>query len=672
MPVPSESPRDLKFNAGKIDEYVTSMGWTYTDRFGQKHYTIEGNNYLSQQAMAAYGYVILSGKTFTTGATINNPNEVLLNTADGEYYKWTGSFASGPKVVPANSTPAGTGGVGPGAWVGVGDASLRAMLGSSGNGNGDSLIAVKSPLTGGVARTQHDKNTDYVTPEDFGAIGDGTSHPLSEKFSTIAAAQAVYPFVTALTQTIDWAAIQSVINSGKPLLLKSAYVAGNKFTSSNRNISIIGEGLKKSKIIFSTTDGGFDFTFTPQGSGVTPQQLTLSSFSIETGVNVTTPAIKANWGSRQPNAYGQAWISDVNIVSNNSTLGSFEAGIDLIYCVGGFIDRVKILGDSSRAGNDAFRLQGCIEIHVTNSHANRYKCPARVKKYVVGDQQSEGLFFNACFFYDCNMGFMSPDQAIHINLIGTFINPNGTASSPVNNIASIDITNCSQYTIQGCLIYIGGLSTDGINQDAIRITSGGGGIVDSNQIISVQKANTRYGILLSSDASYGKYTNNKINSTSAEAIRILSSSARGNEFSKNYLYDCSLQINDSGTGTIRSGNMTCASLDVPKMYDPEPIGTGGIKLGTLGGNASWGAFLWPNAGSAGDVALCDTSGVVVASTYNGKFGVKSYAKASLPPAAYFGAGCGGLIIVTDDVGGVTLAFSDGTAWRRVQDRNIIS
>jgi hypothetical protein len=63
LPVPSESPIDLKFNAGKIDEFVTSMGWTYTDRFGQKHYTIEGINYLAQQAMAAFGYVILTGKT---------------------------------------------------------------------------------------------------------------------------------------------------------------------------------------------------------------------------------------------------------------------------------------------------------------------------------------------------------------------------------------------------------------------------------------------------------------------------------------------------------------------------------------------------------------------------------------------------------------------------------
>lgn len=137
LPVPSESPFDFKFNIGKIDEVVTSMGWTYTDRFGQKHYTIEGINYLSQQAMAAFGYVILTGKTFTTGATINNPNEVLLNTADGEYYKCTGTFASGPKVVPENSTPASTGGIAPGSWLGVGDASLRAALAAM---DGEKLI----------------------------------------------------------------------------------------------------------------------------------------------------------------------------------------------------------------------------------------------------------------------------------------------------------------------------------------------------------------------------------------------------------------------------------------------------------------------------------------------------------------------------------------------------
>ncbi|MGQ7806474.1 tail fiber/spike domain-containing protein [Hafnia alvei] len=128
---PSESPRDLKFNAGKIDEFVTSSGWAYTDRFGNKHYTIEGINYLAQQVMNSFGYVMLTGVSFTTGATITKTNEVLFNEANNEYYKWTGSFSSGPKIVPANSTPESTGGVGAGKWLSVGDSTLRGELAES-------------------------------------------------------------------------------------------------------------------------------------------------------------------------------------------------------------------------------------------------------------------------------------------------------------------------------------------------------------------------------------------------------------------------------------------------------------------------------------------------------------------------------------------------------------
>jgi hypothetical protein len=43
--------------------------------------------------------------------------------------------------------------------------------------------------------------------KDYGAIGDGLTHPLSGYFSTLAAAQAVYPEATALTDEIDWCAI---------------------------------------------------------------------------------------------------------------------------------------------------------------------------------------------------------------------------------------------------------------------------------------------------------------------------------------------------------------------------------------------------------------------------------------------------------------------------------
>jgi hypothetical protein len=113
--------------------------------------------------MNAFGYVILTDKTFTTGATINNPNEVLLNTADGEYYKWTGSFASGPKVVPPSSTPASAGGIGPGAWIGVGDASLRAALAAM-SGAGLVGLSVGSVYPAGTVGSA----IQYRTPQMYG------------------------------------------------------------------------------------------------------------------------------------------------------------------------------------------------------------------------------------------------------------------------------------------------------------------------------------------------------------------------------------------------------------------------------------------------------------------------------------------------------------------------
>ncbi len=50
--------------------------------------------------------------------------------------------------------------------------------------------------------------------------------------------------------------------------------------------------------------------------------------------------------------------------------------------------------------------------------------------------------------------------------------------------------------------------------------------------------------------------------------------------------------------------------------------------------------------------------------------VASLAKAALPSAAT--AGAGALVHVSDEAGGATLAFSDGTVWRRVQDRAVVS
>ncbi|MCF0257126.1 MAG: hypothetical protein HUK10_12740 [Bacteroides heparinolyticus] len=122
-PIPSEDPRDLKFNAGKIDEVVTGDNHYYTDRFGVRRFTIAGFQYTAEEAIRNYGYITMD--SFEDGATLTLPNQVLRYEATGEYYRWDGGF---PKIVPAGSIPDSTGEVKLGAWVSVGDASLRTEL----------------------------------------------------------------------------------------------------------------------------------------------------------------------------------------------------------------------------------------------------------------------------------------------------------------------------------------------------------------------------------------------------------------------------------------------------------------------------------------------------------------------------------------------------------------
>lgn len=120
------------------------------------------------------------------------------------------------------------------------------QLASTADGKGDALVAVKQPFTGAAARTQHDKNKDVINVKDFGAKGDGSDHPLSEVFPSLASAQAVYPFVTSLSQTQDYAAIQSAINAAKTInaavFLPSGQYVVNSTISADYAMSMYGEG----------------------------------------------------------------------------------------------------------------------------------------------------------------------------------------------------------------------------------------------------------------------------------------------------------------------------------------------------------------------------------------------------------------------------------------------
>lgn len=126
-PIPSEDPRDLKFNAGKIDEVVNSDAHYYTDRFGVRRFTIAGFQYTAEEAIRNYGYITMD--SFEDGATLTLPNQVLRYEATGEYYRWDGEF---PKIVAPGSSPETAGGVGLGLWLSIGDAIVRKTMIDSG------------------------------------------------------------------------------------------------------------------------------------------------------------------------------------------------------------------------------------------------------------------------------------------------------------------------------------------------------------------------------------------------------------------------------------------------------------------------------------------------------------------------------------------------------------
>lgn len=161
-PVPSSNIKDLFFNSGLLDIWATSLEHKYIDRFGNCHLTAAGMEWLFKElvetfkvdmntAIVAAGYITID--SFQQGADLPNNeltqrNHILRDETTGEYYRWDGDL---PKQVPAGSTPQSTGGIGKGAWVSVGDASLRSQI----------TLGSGADLIGGGRLTQYKQHGEF-------------------------------------------------------------------------------------------------------------------------------------------------------------------------------------------------------------------------------------------------------------------------------------------------------------------------------------------------------------------------------------------------------------------------------------------------------------------------------------------------------------------------------
>lgn len=109
-----------------------------------------------------------------------------------------------------------------------------------------SLVKFKSKVQGVVVKDVNSRLSENLTVRDFGAIGDGTLHPLSERYTNLAAAKVDYPHVTSLEQSIDWAAFQAAFNSHLTTVdFRGGVYVVNSDLDCNRSVNLLGDAGSK-------------------------------------------------------------------------------------------------------------------------------------------------------------------------------------------------------------------------------------------------------------------------------------------------------------------------------------------------------------------------------------------------------------------------------------------
>lgn len=383
---------------------------------------------------------------------------------------------------------------------------------------------------GAVLRTIQSKDRDVLSVRDFGAVGDGVTND---------AAAIQLAFTAAAGRTVYFPA--------------GTYLCGAQITTSLVSVSVKGDGVGSTRVVFTAASGGFAFLLTGQGIGVPPDQLHFRDMTIESRAAVTSPALGATWSNYQANAQGSVWIKNVNITRRSNGTGSFGAAIRLEKCFVGFIEDVIAVGDDARVSAIGFELVDCVGLRISNVDINRYQTGIRL--IVASATQSEGILIRDSFIYDVFQAINVASQAIHINIIGTHLNINGASAS-----SAVSFINVSQSMIQNCLIYAGGNPGDALNQDGVVMLGGAGNIVSNNVFVATIAGNTRDGIRTDSGAAYSTFSGNQF-SFHTTGIRVNANST-GNRLLHNEFYLVGTPTIDAGFTTYLQSS-TASGIPYP-------------------------------------------------------------------------------------------------------------
>lgn len=176
----------------------------------------------------------------------------------------------------------------------------------------------------------------------YGFVGNGLGTPLSSKFATLADAQVVYPHAIALTDTLDWAAIQAVINASPTVgpgyapsspppgciiqLPPGDVIINESISTGNQPFAMWGAGQFETRIILT---GPVDLFRHGMAAG---QPQTFRPFDLH-NLGIYCQTANAGWllNIRQVTSFGHLYLENIATGANDEVgLGNFKGWINAV------------------------------------------------------------------------------------------------------------------------------------------------------------------------------------------------------------------------------------------------------------------------------------------------------------------------------------------------------
>lgn len=375
---------NAKVDVDHIAAIATSLAPTAIDRLGRTKDTLTGilgsltqrNNDTIAQLQAANASII-NDLAFITERGDWAPNTAYdvkdIVRSGLNYYVAVVPHVSGATFAADQATK----------WRIYSNAELLSGAG------GAAMVGYKGAAAGSYLRTAAAFMGDRINVKNFGAIGDGGSHPLSTRYATLAAAQADYPFVTVLTDEIDWAAAQAAVNSitvGQAFTRTvffptGAYMLNRTIDCLSRNVALVGEGPRSSMLLMRSgaTVVALD------GLNVPAACIGLMNIGI-----VESGTQKSMVGVTVRNT-GDFFIQNVYITTAGKALDIGSAATDVIFSM---INQLRV---ECYGGQEAIRMRsggGCW----SNIYARKMRTQGQVGPCLWITGQSTSLQISNCAF----------------------------------------------------------------------------------------------------------------------------------------------------------------------------------------------------------------------------------------------------------------------------------